>query len=278
MGLLWLQGGFDLSGFFEGLGQVLASVYNFIVQAIIFLVNLIIQVFVFLFNLLVLIFKFFFEGFKLVGKFFHAIYDVVIKRGLLHIFDWLAKLRAKLEQWLGPVLKWLRRIRAWYQEFFKRWVLPVINAIQHIRQFLAILKLFHIKWAAALDHELALIQDKITKNFLRVVQEINKIISWVSLIIDVDGLLRRIPLLNSIFKALTDFRRLTFGANLTADVPGSDVSGTFPDRNLLTQPALVSGQEANATGDTWLTDAAGFAVDVFESYGEPPDDFLGFTG
>ena len=70
-------------------------------------------------------------------------------------------------------------------------LLKQIQMIQRIRQFLAVLRIFHVKWAQTLDDKLNELQGKITQTVEAVAGYLNMIISWIALVTDPSMIIRR---------------------------------------------------------------------------------------
>ncbi len=175
---------FDLSGFLGGLIGVLQGLLAQLISAIVFLFQLLQAVSVFIWNALVATVQFLLKGFQvLLRGLKHVISDVVHLR-FRHLLEDYLKLKQMLNKWLEPVLKIIRRIREIQQLIFDTWIRPVLNMLQHIRQVLAIFRIFHLKFAEKLDRQIAELEGKIIRNTLRIVQEVNRIASFIELILD----------------------------------------------------------------------------------------------
>jgi hypothetical protein len=70
-------------------------------------------------------------------------------------------------------------------------LLKELQLIQRIRQFLSVLRIFHVKWAQALDDKLLSLQGKITTTIEAVRGVLNTIINWIALVTDPSMIIRR---------------------------------------------------------------------------------------
>jgi hypothetical protein len=252
---------FDFFGFLDSLRGLLIAIYNALITAIIYLINLLVAVFVFLYNLLILLLNATVRAFQHVGHFFTSLLDRILRHVLVPLLHLYQRLSAWLNKVLTPVIKILRRIRAWYDKFFKVYVKPVLDAINHIRKVLAVFKIFHIKWAAKLDADLADIEHRIIRDFELVRRQINKVLSWIELIMDPEGLLLRLPLARSIVRALDDILQLTTGHVLSYYL--SSPTGIGGGGPAVYGPAQAAKdvRDAGAGVENYLTEAQSNAVE-----------------
>jgi hypothetical protein len=110
------------------------------------------------------------------------------------------KLHDTLAKWFDPLLKLLKRVQDVVRRIYNVWLRPILRVIDTVRQFLRILELFHVKWAAAADTALARLEAKITKPYLWALLELNKITNWIDYIVTAGGLFQRAVLLSSMLK------------------------------------------------------------------------------
>jgi len=109
----------------------------------------------------------------------------------------IVKLHDFLAQKFGPVLRWLRELKQHIQDIYNRFVRPIIDVIQFIRQLNQILELFHITLLKKLDATLAQIEQRIEEPFLWVTQKITWLENWIDRIVTLDGLFQRVTLIAS---------------------------------------------------------------------------------
>jgi hypothetical protein len=206
--VLFAQFGFDfggLLGFLEG-----------ILQGIL---DAIIQVFQFIWNVLVYVAQYIWAGLNFVAHFFYQLaldiknafkwlWDNIVKRALVKALEVFVKVRQWLQKVFGPVIRFLHRLRAWYDFYFRKWVVPILRILRQIRQTLQIFRLLGFKWAARLDARLAGIENKIVQAYELIRQNLNRVISWIDLIVDPTFLLRRSPLFGAIIRSAPELRNL----------------------------------------------------------------------
>jgi len=135
-----------------------------------------------------------------IAAFLQHLWNDVIKNVLRKILALYAKLRSLLAPIFAKVLAWLQRARQILDYIFRRFIRPYLQMIQRVRQFLQIFRLLGFKWAARLDARLAAIEAKIISVFLTVRQPLNQIISFVGLIADPLGILRRNPVIGMLLR------------------------------------------------------------------------------
>ena len=202
---LWLpflvgQFGFDFGGPGTFLGDVLAFIEGEIVAALSFLFNLIVAVFNYLLAVAEFIFKFFLTLAQDIKNAFKWLWENVVKAGLTKLISVFVRVQAWLAKYVNKVTGWLIRLRKWYDQYFNQFVKPVLNAIRHLRQTLQIFRLLGFKWAARLDARLATIENRIVAAYELLRVNLNKAVSWLQLISDPFGLLRRNPVLGAIIR------------------------------------------------------------------------------
>jgi hypothetical protein len=207
---------FDPNVFFGGILDTIIAVINAIISALVYLFNLLVEVFKFLYGAVVAIANVLVRGVKLIARgFIHVIKDI-FHGHFIHLYEDYLKLKARLAEILGPVLRILKRIRALYNQFVLKPLLNMIHLIQQLRQFLVIFRILGFKWAAKLDALLAKQEQRLIKNVLVIQAWINFAISVIDLMIDPSLILRKNFLLASLLSYLGAIKRVVFfGANRT---------------------------------------------------------------
>lgn len=140
-------------------------------------------------------------------------------------------LKDKIGKIIGPIIKYQKQIRDLWDHLFNRFIAPILQTIQHLRQTLTIFKVFHVKFADALDKRLAGLEGDIASRFLIVKQTINKTLSWLELIADPAGLLKTNVVLRSLGKSFDGLGALLTGQafrDLTDD-EGNDAKASKRD-------------------------------------------------
>lgn len=208
---VFLQFGFDfgdltdaLAGFFDDILGLILDVIQFIWQVLVYSVNYLFGGLNFLAN---------FTG-TLMEDISHAwdwIWKTVIIGTLTKLVDLIAKIRDWLHKILDPVIKYLKLLRKWYDLLFNKYVKPFLVLIQHIRQILTIFRLLGFKWAAKLDADLALIEQKIVQVYTYLRAQLNTVITYMDLIVDPFGILRRNPLFAALLTSAPELQNALYG-------------------------------------------------------------------
>jgi hypothetical protein len=175
-----------------------------------------------------------------VEKAFKWIWTNVIKAGLTKLVTLFKKVRAWLKSTLQPVIDFLRKVRKWYDDFFNRWMKPVLRMIQTMRKVLTIFRLLGFKWAARLDGDLAMIEQKIVQTYTTLRKYLNDAITWIDLIVDPSGILRRNPLFAAIFQSANEMRNILLTVP-TRPLTGGEMDSQSTDRTNMT----LAGQKSN---------------------------------
>jgi hypothetical protein len=202
------QFGFDFGD--PGLGDIsiVDAVVGLIVSVASFLWNALVAVANYLFAVLQFIWNFLLTIFNDIKNAFKWLWDNVVKVGLTKIVSTFLKVRQWLSNLLAPVLKWIKQIRAWYDQYFNQFVKPMLKVLRQIRQVLQVFKLLGFKWAARLDADIARIENKIVSAYVTLRGYLNIATSWIQLIVDPLGILRRNPLFAAIIRSAPELRNL----------------------------------------------------------------------
>lgn len=204
-----------LSGLANDLGGAAASLW----AAIQFLFGLIVAVFQYLYKLVAAVFSFFLDLLKKVSTFLHTLWDHFFKRIFVDVMNAIRKLHSWLELHLGPFIKWLQQARAYLDRIFRLYIKPMLNLIQHVRQYLQILRLLGVKWAGALDAKLGQLEGKIAGIFLQVRAILTGFIDIANAIADPLSLLRRPTLVLSIRRTIPALVKVVTGLPLGYFLP-----------------------------------------------------------
>src|SRR5271157_5904978 len=130
--------------------EELVSIWGTIVQVANFfwsLITTIVSVLVFIFRALL--------------KFLKHIWENYVKAAIVWIYNHAIKQDSWLQRHIRAVVKRLQKIKDWYDKHILKQQLRMLQFLQTIRRFLGILRLFHVKWAAALGQVLVDIQNRI---------------------------------------------------------------------------------------------------------------------
>lgn len=198
-----------------------------VIGAVSALSSLIRSVFIFLFNLILVAFDTLAGGinathafsvgmFGRVGDFFRHLWEKVIKGGLLK----LAMLYHRLKEWLdkhfGPLLKLIRVWRARLDFWFNHYIRPIINLINRVRKILVVFRIFHFKWAEALDNRLLRLEGKILKVYTDLRAKMNEVATAINILLDPALLIRGSILGRSIAAAIDEIFEAVTGHTLSS--------------------------------------------------------------
>jgi len=136
---------------------------------------------------------------------FKVIWDKVFKRGLLKILELYGKLRGFLSRVLGPLLRWLRKIREWLDKHYWPMVKKQLEMLHRLRQIVGIFRAFNFKWAKALDERLARTEQRLIHNTRVIYAKLNELITLVSLASDPLAVLIANTRTRGLLNALNDF-------------------------------------------------------------------------
>lgn len=148
----------------------------------------------------------------------------------------IVRLHDFLKDKFGPVLKWLRELKQHIRDIYDKWVRPVVDTIQFIRQLNAILELFHISLLKKLDATLATIEKRIEDPFVKLNQWITWAENQFDRIIGLDGVFQKVTLVKSMSRYVPSWLRIATAAR-PHDVDGdtayrvtrANMSPTVPD-------------------------------------------------
>jgi hypothetical protein len=121
--------------------------------------------------------------------------------GIRSFVSWATRHLQALHDWLkdhlGPALRFLEKLRKRIADFYAKFVRPVLDVIEFIRQLNGILEAFHIHVLSSLDATLAELERRINAPFLWVQEQITRIDNFLDKVIGLNGLFQRFTLLTS---------------------------------------------------------------------------------
>lgn len=196
-----------LSNFLDGSAAVLQEI-----QAVFsFVLKVLVEVAQFIWNNVVAIAQFLVKMAQAVGKFFRYLWDNFFKLIFSKIFTAVQKAHEWLEDHLRPIIDFLKKVSAFWDKLYKTYVRPFLKAIQHVRQFLQLLRLLHINIATQLDKVLGQIQNDVQRAVLDIKGTLNATIDLLNIIADPTMLLRRPTMLLSLRRVFHGFIRQVTG-------------------------------------------------------------------
>ena len=256
-----------LLDFTNDLGAASAAIWD----ALVFLFNLLVAVAKFLLQLIEDIWDALVAVFKKVASFFHMLWEDFFKKIFLGLFNVLRKLHGWLEAHLGPVIKFLGKVRNYLDRIFRLYIKPFLNMIQHVRRFLEILRLLGVKWAAALDAKLGKFEADIAGLFLTLRGIVTAGIDILNCLADPLNLFRRPTAVLSIRRIIPSLVRVTTGLPIGYFLPSPRKGvgaglGFLPDNFDPSDPTMNPPASSYFSGDDGLGAFSGFTS------GEVPDD------
>lgn len=197
-----------LDSIFGFLGDtVVAALEDFVV----WLYQLIVVVFQVLYQLLVYVVNFFLGIAKAIAGFFERLWTGFFQGIFTKVWNAIKAASTWLEAKLGPVVKFLQKVRAYYLKWFNTYIKPFLVLLQHVRQYLQILSFLHVGFAQKLDAYLAQLQAKIVQSFATIVGTINTAIDILNAVMDPAYLLRKPTLLLSLRRQIPALVRVLTG-------------------------------------------------------------------
>lgn len=193
------------------------------------------------------------------GKLLGMIHDLLVGflDGLWELVKKLAGILTRvMKEVLPAIAKAIRITRQTLNDLYKNWIRPLLNYIQIVRRYLAILRLFHVKWAGKLDQVLTNIQGRIVGPFLYVLRTLNGIGNWVNVILTAGAILQRPVFINTMYAYQRDWINLWWQGQAqagNAGASGAPLAGTGPPSNA----QVFADFQAFATAD-----AGPYAVDA----------------
>jgi phage-related protein len=197
--------------FLDGIISALGSLASEIAQALVFLFNLLIQVFQFIWDVIQIVAGYVVQVFKAIATFFTHLWDNFFKGVFTKLFQGIGNIVHWVEARLKPIIKFLQAARKYIDKIYKTYVAPFLKIIQHVRQFLQILKLLHIKIAAQLDAILAQVQRDVNGVFLQIRGILNTAIDLLNIVADPSKLLRKPTMVLSLRRTIHAFIRQVTG-------------------------------------------------------------------
>jgi hypothetical protein len=114
---------------------------------------------------------------------------------------WAARKLAALEKFLkdqfAPVLKFLKKLKDNLDLFYRRFIRPILDVIDFLRQINRVLQVLHIDFLRKVDETLAKIEQRIEDPFLWVRSHITELENWINRIVTLDGIFQRLTLIRS---------------------------------------------------------------------------------
>jgi hypothetical protein len=141
-----------------------------------------------------------------------VVWSDVLKPALVWIDEQLTRVAAWLKSTLKPVFDFLARVRDELQAIYKRFVQPIIDTIEFLRQLNRVLLAFHIHLLQQLDTVLQQIETRIEEPILWLNAQLSKIFNSLDLVLTLDGVLQRLTLIKSMSRYAPSWLRIAVAA------------------------------------------------------------------
>jgi hypothetical protein len=169
------------------------------------------------------------------------VWSDVLKPALTWVDQQLTRLQTWLKDTFGPVFKWLQRVRDELDAIYKRFVRPVVDTIEFIRQLNRVLLSFHIDVLKQLDATLAELERRIEEPFLWLRGKIVELQNAVTLIVTADGLFQRLTLLRSMNRHAPEWFSMFWSKQ--SPTP-ADLAGVRLGAGAVTVPTAIDYRDA----------------------------------
>lgn len=166
------------------------------------------------------------------------LWDYLYNHFLRAILNALLHHKGRIWNVLMTIKKWIMRIRDYEKRNFDLYVRPILNFLQRLRASLLIFRIFHFKWAAALDQRLAGIENELTRFFFTVLGQFNQILSYFDLIMNPTGLFRSGVYLMTAIKSIGQLIGMIHQAE-SVPVGAKDLADMQRDSHLLDRQVVI---------------------------------------
>lgn len=214
-------------------------------------------------------------GFFLAGKIFKDVVSVfrTLWTGILRpafdgVWSFVRGVSTRLDRWLSPVVKLIRRIREEVLAVYEKFVRPVLDGIDVARRVLRMFAELGADWARELERKLAEIQERIEEPFRIVLGKLNEALGWINRIVTLDGLLQRLTLFRSLFAYRRELSNFTVNTGFRASTPQEEARLRTPGVPIPVERHVTELRQALAGAPIPLTaKAAEFSADVIRLIG-----------
>jgi hypothetical protein len=167
---------------------------------------------------------------------------------------WAGDKLRKLEQYLktkfGPVLKFLKTLKDHLNDLYKKFIRPIIDTIEFLRQLNRVLNVLHIHVFDKLDRTLQQIERRLEEPFVWIQAHINEIMNLVDRVMTADGLFQRLTLLRSTWAHNGDLIRQGFNGMIRPLSP-------FRKERMLESPTSATPEEFREAVRAAMVDGEG---------------------
>ncbi len=184
---------------------------QFFMQLFVYIWNFFVTIANFLWGVLKAVFSFAWNALSKAAGFIRHIWDRFFKGIFLRVMRAINAAHRWLEAHLSPIIKFLKKLRAWYDRFYKLYVRPILNMLQIVRRVLRVMRFLHISWAKTLDKWIAKVEADISRTFLQIRGILNSTIDFLNALADPLRLLRHPTLVLSFRRIFNGLVRVLTG-------------------------------------------------------------------
>jgi len=175
----------------------------------------------------------------------HIISDV-LHGHLKAVLQDLQKMFHSIHDLFKPIFDYLEKVHGWYIKYIYRYVKMVEDIISRVRVVLSLFRILGVKWAAKLDADLARIQVYLTTALQAIVGTLNTVSTWLTLITDPAGIIRKDFFTGTLFSSLSSVKRAAnFGANIP--LSASDQQAMEDNHALVSSRTGILTEHADGT-------------------------------
>jgi hypothetical protein len=175
---------------------------------------------------------------KLLGGFFSNILTPLVSI-LKKLLEWWRELYDKV---LKPIITTVEKIRREIIHIYEHYVRPFIVVLDKVRRILAILKLFHVKFAEKLDRKIVELEGYILEPLRFALKYLNVVGQWLNILVTVNLVIQRAVWHRSIHKYKNAMVTHSVDAFTSTPLPQfHETQGTAHDSIHTTREYLLTG-------------------------------------
>jgi hypothetical protein len=171
----------------------------------------------------------------------------VLKPALVWIDQQFTRLQAWLKDTFAPVFQFLQRVRDELNAIYARFVRPIVDTIEFIRELNRVLLAFHIDVLKQLDAVLAQLEQRIEEPILWLNQKVSELQNAVNFIVTLDGFFQRLTLLRSMQRYAPSWMRIATAAR-TAPISDDEAAAVDDATSVMSTAELVDDVGAYLAG------------------------------
>ena len=130
------------------------------------------------------------------------VWSDVLKPALQWVDTWVKRIHRWLVDTFRPVFDYLKELRQRIQDFYDKWLRPITDTIDFIRQVNAVLLQFHITFLDGLSRLLTDLERRIQEPIVWLIQQLTRVQNALDLIVDGFGFFQRYTMVASLRKHL----------------------------------------------------------------------------